>query len=249
MLSTSLKVPTEAIKVPPEWIPDPVIFDNYASLITSPILPFPAFILNSVKIAAIVVVGRVFICSLAGYAFARLEFAGRDAAFAFLLLSMMIPSMVTIFPLYLMYARVGWIDTHWPLTVPLIVANTFGTFLMRQFMMTIPNDLEDSAIVDGATRFGVYWRIMLPLSKPVLATLGIFTFMNTWNNFFQPLIFLNRTNKFTLTVGLAFFNDQFSTQYTRLMAAAVVSLIPILTVYTFAQRYFTRGIALTGLKG
>jgi multiple sugar transport system permease protein len=135
------------------------------------------------------------------------------------------------------------------LTVPQIVANTFGTFLMRQFLMTIPKDLEDAAIVDGSGHFGVFWHIMLPLSKPVLATLGIFTFMSTWNNFFAPLIFLNRTQKFTLPLGLAFFNSQYSTQYTKLMAGVVVSLIPILIVYTFAQKYFTRGIALTGLKG
>lgn len=249
MLSTSFKLPTEAIKVPPEWIPSPFIIDNYVLLFTSPILPFPSFIINSVKIAVVVVVGRLFFCSLAGFGFARLEFPGRDTAFALMLAALMIPNMVTIFPLYLMYARIHWIDTHWPLMVPMIIANTFGTFLMRQFMMTIPKDLEDSAIVDGANYFVVFWRIMLPLSKPVLATLAIFTFMNTWNDFFLPLIFLNTTSNFTLPVGLAFFNDEFSTQYTRLMAGVVVSLIPILAVYTFSQRYFTRGIALTGLKG
>jgi len=249
MISTSFKLPTEAIKVPPEWIPSPFVLDNYASLFTSPILPFTSFVLNSIKIAAIVVVGRLFFCSLAGYGFARLEFPGRDTAFTILLTSMMIPSMVTIFPLYLMYSRIGWIDTHWPLTVPMILANTFGTFLMRQFMMTIPKELEDAAIVDGANHFGVFWRIMLPLCQPVLATLAIFTFMNTWNDFFHPLIFLNNTSRFTLPVGLAFFNSEFSTEYTRLMAGVVVSLIPILTVYTFCQRYFTRGIALTGLQG
>jgi multiple sugar transport system permease protein len=249
MISTSFKVPTEAIKVPPEWIPRPAIIDNYVSLFTSDILPFPNFILNSIKVAVLVVVGRLFICSLAGYGFARLSFPGRDGALAFLIGSMMIPGMVTIFPLYFMYARMQWLDTHWPLIVPQIVANTFGTFLMRQFLMTIPKDLEDAAIIDGSSHFGVFWNIMLPLSKPVLATLGIFTFMSSWNNFFAPLIFLNRTQKFTLPLGLAFFNNSFSTQYTKLMAGVVLSLIPILIVYTFAQKYFTRGIALTGLKG
>lgn len=249
MVSTSFKEPTEAIKVPPEWIPAPFILDNYISLFTSGILPFPWFIFNSVKIAVLVVVGRLFICALGGYGFARLNFPGRDAAFAMLLASLMIPPMVTVFPLYFGYAKIGWIDTHWPLIIPPIVANTFGTFLMRQFFLTIPQDLEDAAIVDGASHFWIFWRVMLPLSGPVLATLGIFTFMNTWNNFFDPLIYLNRTEKFTLPVGLAFFNDEFSTQYTKLMAGVVISLIPMLIVYSFAQKYFTRGITLTGIRG
>lgn len=249
MLSTSFKLPSEAIKVPPEWIPNPIIFDNYIELFTNSFLPFPRFVLNSLKIAVLVVLGRLFICSLGGYGFARLEFPGRDAAFGVLLASLMIPSMVMIFPLYFAYTKIGWIDTHWPLIIPPIVANTFGTFLMRQFFMTIPKDLEDAAVVDGASHFSIYWRIMLPLSGPVLATLAIFTFMNSWNDFFDPLLFLNRTENFTLTVGLAFFNDEFSTQYTKLMAGVVLSLLPMLAVYMFAQKYFTRGITLTGIRG
>jgi ABC-type glycerol-3-phosphate transport system permease component len=165
-----------------------------------------------------------------------------------LLGALMIPSMVTVFPLYFAYARIGWIDTHWPLIIPPVVANTFGTFLMRQFFLTIPKDLEDAAIVDGASHFSIFWRIMLPLAGPVLATLTIFTFMSSWNDFFDPLIFLNRTENFTLTVGLAFFNNQDGAQYTRLMAGVVISLLPMLLVYSFAQKYFTRGIALTGLQ-
>ncbi len=249
MLSTSFKEPTEAITVPPEWIPDPFILDNYIALFQNTILPFPLFIVNSIKISVLVVVGRLFICALGGYGFARLSFPGRDAAFAMLLASLMIPGMVTIFPLYFAYAEIGWIDTHWPLIIPPIVANTFGTFLMRQFFMTIPQDLEDAAIMDGASQFGIFWRIMMPLAGPALATLAIFTFMNTWNDFFNPLIFLNRTEKFTLPVGLAFFNDEFSTQYTKLMAGVVLSLIPMMVVYSFAQKYFTRGITLTGIRG
>lgn len=248
MISTSFKLPTEAMRFPPQWIPDPFTLENYVALFTSPFLRFPLFIWNSAKIAVLVVVGRLLICSLGGYGFARLNFPGKDAAFAMLLGALMIPSMVTIFPLYFAYARIGWIDTHWPLIIPPIVANTFGTFLMRQFFLTIPKDLEDAAIVDGASHFGIFWRIMLPLAGPVLATLTIFTFMSSWNDFFDPLIFLNRTENFTLTVGLAFFNNQDGAQYTRLMAGVVISLLPMLLVYSFAQKYFTRGIALTGLQ-
>lgn len=249
MVSTSFKLPAEAIKVPPEWIPDPVTWENYASLFNSPFLPFPLFVWNSLKITVLVVIGRLFICALGGYGFARLDFPGRDAAFALLLASLMIPGMVMVFPLYFTYARIGWIDTHWPLIVPQIIANTFGTFLMRQFFMTVPQELEDAAIVDGASHFWIFLRVMLPLAGPVLATLAIFTFMGSWNDFFDPLIYLNSTDKFTLTVGLAFFNSSFATQYTRLMAGVVLALIPILIVYIFAQKYFTRGITLTGIRG
>ncbi|MEZ4865500.1 MAG: carbohydrate ABC transporter permease [Caldilineaceae bacterium] len=249
MLSTSFKLPSEAITVPPEWIPHPFTGENYTALFTSSFLSFPRFIFNSLKIAVLVVIGRLLICALGGYGFARLDFPGRDAAFTLLLASLMIPGMVMVFPLYFAYAKIGWIDTHWPLIIPPIVANTFGTFLLRQFFMTIPKDLEDAAVVDGASHLWIFWRIMLPLSGPVLATLAIFTFMGSWNDFFDPLIYLNRTDNFTLTVGLAFFNDSAATQHTRLMAGVVISLIPMLAVYAFAQKYFTRGITLTGIRG
>lgn len=249
MLSTSFKEPSEAITLPPRWIPSPIIFDNYTSLFTDTLLPFPRFFFNSLKITSLVVIGRLFICSLGAYGFARLEFPGRDAAFALLLGSLMVPEVVQVIPLYTAYARIGWIDTHWPLIIPPIVANTFGTFLLRQFFLTIPKDLEEAAVIDGANHFNIYWRIMLPLAKPALATLAIFTFMGTWNDFFNPLIFLNTTPMFTLTVGLAFFQGQAATDYTRLMAGVMLSVVPILVVYSMAQKYFTQGVVLSGIKG
>ena len=230
MVSTSFKLPAEAITLPPRWIPSPFTFDNYTKLFTSERLPFPLFFLNSMKIALLVVVGRLFICSLGAYGFARLEFPGRDQAFALLLASLMVPEIVQIIPLYTAYAQIGWIDTHWPLIIPPIVANTFGTFLLRQFFLSIPKDLEEAALIDGANHFDIYWRIMLPLAKPALATLAIFTFMGSWNDFLHPLIFLNSTQNFTLTVGLAFFQGQAGTEYTRLMAGVVFSVLPILLV-------------------
>jgi multiple sugar transport system permease protein len=249
MVSTSFKLPAEAITLPPRWIPAPVTFENYVKLVTSDLLPFPVFFLNSLKITLLVVVGRLFVCSLGAYGFARLEFPGRDAAFAVLLASLMVPDIVQIIPLYIAYAQIGWIDTHWPLIIPPIVANTFGTFLLRQFFMAIPKDLEEAALIDGANHFDIYWRIMLPLAKPALATLAIFTFMGTWNDFLHPLIYLNSTQNFTLTVGLAFFQGQAGTDYTRLMAGVVTSVIPILIVYAAAQQHFTRGVILSGVKG
>ena len=249
MVSTSFKLPAEAITLPPRWIPAPFTLENYTKLFTSELLPFPLFFLNSLKITSLVVVGRLFVCSLGAYGFARLEFPGRDTAFALLLASLMVPEIVQIIPLYVAYAQIGWIDTHWPLIVPPIVANTFGTFLLRQFFMSIPKDLEEAALIDGANHFDIYWRIMLPLAKPALATLAIFTFMGSWNDFLHPLIFLNSTQNFTLTVGLAFFQGQAGTDYTRLMAGVVVSVLPILIVYAVAQQHFTRGVVLSGVKG
>jgi multiple sugar transport system permease protein len=249
MLSTSFKEPTEAITLPPSWIPSPFILENYTGLFSDSLLPFPLFFLNSLKITSLVVVGRLIVCSLGAYGFARLTFPGRDAAFAVLLGSLMVPEVVQVIPLYTAYAKIGWIDTHWPLIIPPIVANTFGTFLLRQFFLTIPKDLEEAAVIDGANHFNIYWKIMLPLAKPALATLAIFTFMGTWNDFFNPLIFLNTTPKFTLTVGLAFFQGQSATDYTRLMAGVMLSVIPILIVYSMAQKYFTQGVVLSGIKG
>lgn len=249
MLSTSFKVPGDAVVVPPEWLPDPFIVDNYVGLTQLKFIPFGTFVVNSTYIAALVVVGRLFICSLAGYAFARFDFPEKDLVFGILLASMMIPGMVAMIPLYIGYKNIGWLDTHLPLIIPPIIANTFGTFLLRQFFMTIPVELEEAARIDGSSSFGIYWRIMLPLSKPALATLAIFTLMNTWNDFFHPFIYLSKTDKFTLPVGLASFQSEFGTEYTLLMAGAVVAVIPILVVYVSAQRYFVEGIALTGIKG
>jgi multiple sugar transport system permease protein len=252
MISTSLKEPSEAL-VPPDslaaWIPHPVVLDNYTTLFTSDLLPFAAFFLNSFKITLIVVVGRLLLSALAGYAFATMEFVGRDQAFALLMASLMVPAIVTIFPIYVAYAQIGWLDTHWPLIVPPMLASAFGTFLLRQYFMTVPRELGEAAVMDGAGQLTIFARIYLPLAGPVMATLAIFTFQATWNDFFDALIFLNKTPNFTVPMGLAFFNSSYGREYTRLMAGSCLSMIPILVVYAFAQKYFTRGISLTGLKG
>lgn len=251
MLSTSLKLPTDAITLPPQLIPPTFTADNYKYLFTNGILPFQNFLFNSAYIAVLVVVGRVFVCALGAYGFARLSFRGRNFAFALLLASLMIPDMMAIIPLYAAYTRVGLINTHFPLIVPPIVANTFGTFLLRQFFLTIPKEYEEAALLDGASHFTIFWRIMLPLAKPALATLAVFTFIGTWNDFFNPLVYLSDVNRFTLPVGLAFFqgSEASNPQFTLLMAGTMLAVIPVLVVYALAQRYFTRGISVTGLKG
>ncbi len=249
MVSTSFKLPTEATVLPPEWIPSPFTWDSYRGLFDNQILPFGRFIFNSVYIAVLVVIGRLIACALAGYGFARLEFPGRDIAFGMLLASLMIPDMLAVIPLYSAYARIGWIDTHWPLIIPPIVANTFGTFLLRQFFKTIPKDYEEAALIDGASHWEIFWRIMVPLAKPALATVGVLTFISSWNDFFLPLVFLTSIEKFTLPVGLAFYQGELSTDYTSLMAGSVLAIVPTLVLYGLAQRYFTQGVVLTGVKG
>lgn len=246
MLSTSFKLPTEAVVLPPEWIPKPFVFANYTYLFDNGVLPFGRFFLNSSYIAVLVVIGRLFVCSLGAYGFARLSFPGKNAAFVMLLASLMIPDMLTVIPLFSAYTKLGLIDTHFPLIVPAIVANTFGTFLMRQFFMSIPKEFEEAALLDGASHLRIFLTIMLPLSKPALATLAVFTFMSSWNDFFNPLIYLTDVNKFTLPAGLAFFQGENSNQYTQLMAGTMLSVVPTLVLFIIAQRYFMRGISLGG---
>lgn len=249
MLSTSLKLPSEAVVLPPQWIPSPATLENYKGLFTNPILPFVKFVFNSVYIAILVVAGRLIVCALGAYGFARLTFPGRDLAFAMLLGSLMIPEMLLVIPLYSAYARIGWIDTHLPLIIAPIVANTFGTFLLRQFFMTIPREYEDAAILDGASHLRIFWDIMLPLAKPALATVAVLTFIGSWNDFVNPLIYLNNLDQFTLPAGLAFYQGDTSTDYPSLMAGAMIAVIPTLLIYAAAQRYFTQGVVLTGVKG
>jgi multiple sugar transport system permease protein len=212
-------------------------------------MPFGWFTFNSFKLAILGVVGQLLSCSLAAYAFARIRFPGRETAFLIWLACLMIPYQVTVIPQYLLFRSFGWLDTHYPLFVPYFFGGAFGTFLLRQFFMTIPSELEDAATIDGCSRFGIYWRIFLPLSRPALATLGVFVFMAQWNNLLGPVIYLSTYEKMTLTVGLAFFRGQYYTQWALLMAGAVISVIPIMALYAVAQQYFVRGVVLSGLKG
>jgi multiple sugar transport system permease protein len=246
MLSTSLKEPGAVFTFPPQWIPKPVMWENYVRAWKA--VPFGRFYLNSIFVAVCVTFGQVFTSSLAAYAFARLHFPGRDKLFLCYLATMMIPGSVTMIPVFILLKTIGWIDTYWALIVPGIFS-AYGTFMLRQFFMGLPKDLEDAAKIDGCSLFGIYYRVILPLSLPALATLTTFTFMGSWNSFMWPLIVINSMEKKTLPIGLASFQGLYTTDWTLLMAGSIIVLLPVLIVFIFNQRFFVKGIQLGAVKG
>jgi multiple sugar transport system permease protein len=247
MISTSLKTNEAVFAVPPEWLPRPPQWSNYAEVFR--IVPFALFGLNSFKIASLSTLGTLVSCSMAAFAFARLRFPGRGLLFAVLLSVLMVPSQVTLIPVYYVMAQLGWINTHYPLIVPAWFGNAFGIFLLRQFFLTLPQELMDAAKIDGCTPYGVYARIWLPLAKPALVTLAILSFIGTWNDFLSPLIYLNDQSMMTLPVGLASFQGLHYSDWGPLMAGAFMACIPMIVLFVAGQRYFVRGIVLSGLKG
>ena len=247
MVASSFKTEFEALQSPPTWWPQEPTLEFYRNLFTQQ--PFGLFFWNSGKIAFLSVGGQLITSSLAAFAFARLPFRGKNAIFAFVLATMMVPYAVTVIPLYIVMHRIGWVNTHLPLIVPAMLGSAYGTFLLRQFMLSLPTELEDAARIDGCSSLGIYLRIALPLMKPALATLGVFAFMASWNEFFGPFIFLDRKHLFTVQLGTALARQQWHTSWPQLMAGSVVVTLPVLVVFLFLQRYFVRGIALTGIKG
>lgn len=247
MLSTSLKNLATAQVYPPRWIPDPPLWSNYHDVMTK--VPFGLFIYNSFKITVLGVIGQVLTCSTAAYALARLHFWGRNALFLILLATLMIPYQVVMIPQFLIFKSLGWVNTHLALIVPFWLGGAFGTFLLRQFFLSLPDELADAARVDGCNPFQTYWRIYMPLTKPALATLAVFTFMGRWNDLLGPLIYLNRPEMMTVTAGLSYFQGQYYADMPLLMAGSVISLIPTLVLFALTQRYFVQGVVLSGLKG
>jgi len=245
MVLTSFKDLPEILVYPPSWLPKRASLDNYVNAMQA--APFGRYYFNSLFVAITVTIGQVITCSMAAYAFARLQFRGRDVLFYIFLGTMMIPGQVTMIPSFMMLYWLGWVDSYAALIVPGL-ASAFGTFLLRQFFLTIPRDLEDAASIDGATKFGVLWRIILPLSKPALATLAVFTFMGVFNDFLWALVVVNSEEMRTVQLGLAIFRDRYQTDWGQLMAASVVATLPILIVFFVAQKYFIQGITLSGLK-
>ena len=247
-LSTSLKPLTELFSVPVKWFSRPFAWSNFVEGWT--IRPFHLFLKNTVFITFLTTLGNLFSSSLVAYGFARLRFPGRDVLFVILLSTMMIPSQVTIVPLFLFYNKIGWLDTYLPLIVPSFFAvHPFYVFLLRQFMLGIPHELEEAAKMDGCSAFGIYRQIVLPLCKPALATVAIFSFVNTWNDFFDPLIFLNSESRKTLTLGLVMFRGIYDQEWHLLMAVTVLVALPCIIVFLLAQRHFIEGITITGMKG
>lgn len=245
MVLTSLKDLGEILLYPPKWLPSKLEVDNYLNAFAA--APFGRFYLNSIFVAAAVTAGQLITCTMAAFAFARLQFRGREPLFMLFLGTMMIPGQVTMIPSFMLLYWLGWIDTYYALIVPGL-ASAFGTFLLRQFFLTIPRELEDAAYIDGCSRSAVLWRIILPLSKPALATLAVFTFMGVFNDFLWALIVTNSEEMRTVQLGLAVFRDRYTTEWDKLMAASVTATIPILLVFFFAQKYFIQGITLSGLK-
>lgn len=246
MLSTSLKTQYDAVKIPPVWIPDPPQWENYVKLFTEQ--PMFQFMLNTIKIVFFVVLGQLFFSSLAAYSFARISFKGRNVVFFLYIATLMVPGQVTMIPTYLMFAKAGLTDNHLALILPAFFS-AFGVFLLRQFFMSLPRELEEAAEIDGCNPFMTYWRIMLPLVVPAMLTLGVFTLMNTWNDYMGPLIYLSSPEKYTMTLGIAYFKGVYTTQWNLVMAGSIVSVMPILIAYLCAQKYFIEGIAFSGVKG
>ncbi len=250
MVTTSLKEPGSIFSYQrpwwQDWIPTQFVWQNYVKAWVA--VPFARFYLNSLFVSTCVTAGQVTTSALAAYAFARLEFPARDKIFFGYLATMMVPGAVTMIPVFILLRYLGWIDTYKAVILPGIFT-AYGTFLLRQFFLTLPKDLEDAAKIDGCSYFGIFWRIILPLSKPALATLTTFTFMGSWLNFMWPLIVLNTHNLFTLPVGLSYFQSLHNTDWALLMAGSLMMILPILIVFLINQRYFVEGIKLTGIKG
>ena len=248
LVSSSLKSPAQLWVFPPQWIPNPVKWSNYREALTT--LPFHIYFKNTILIVTFTLFGVLGSSSLSAYGFARLRFPGRDAIFMILLSTMMLPGVVLMIPQFVMFRNLGWIDTFKPLIIPhYFGGGAFNVFLLRQFFRSLPEELSDAARIDGCGEFKIYYRIILPLAKPALATIGIFTFMGTWNDFMGPLIYLNSPEKRTLALGLASFRSLYATHWNLLMAASTVMVIPIIVLFFGAQRHFVQGIVLTGLKG
>jgi multiple sugar transport system permease protein len=245
MISTSFKSGGGIFAYPPQWIPQDPTLEWYRQLFRD--VDFLLHFKNSLVVSVATTLFNLFFCSLAGYAFAKLRFVGRDKLFTLLMATLMIPGQITMIPVFLFLKRLGLLNTYWGLILPASVG-IFGIFLIRQFMMTIPDDLIEASKIDGCSEFRIYWNVILPLCKPVLATLGIFTFMGSWNDFLWPLIVMVGEDRYTLPVALANLNGQHATKFGLLMAGAVVVVVPVVMLFVVAQKYVIRGIATTGLK-
>ena len=246
MISTAFKESSAAFDYPPSWIPSPVSLENFREVWT--IVPFGRYLFNSLFVALCITIGEVLTSALAAYAFARLRFPGRDSLFLMYLATMMIPGQVTIIPNFILMRWFGWIDTYQGLIIP-TAFTAFGTFLLRQYFLSIPRELEEAARVDGASYFEVWWRIIMPLASPAIATLAVFSFMGAWNSFLWPYIMINTTEMRTITVALRAFQTDYGTEWGLMMAGSLIAVVPMLIIFLSAQRYFVRGIATTGFGG
>lgn len=245
-ISTSLSDLGNVFQWPIQWIPNPVRWDNYVQAMQ--IQPFGLYFLNTAFITVATVIGQLLSSSLVAFAFARLRWQGRDKLFILILATMMLPSQVTMIPQFVLFTRLNWINTFLPLIVPAYFGSPFFIFLLRQFFMTIPLELDDAARIDGASVFQIYRQIILPLSTPALAAVAIFQFQSAWNAFLEPLIYLHSSSKWVLSLGLRNFVGEYIQWWNLMMAASVVVMLPVLVLFFLGQRYFIQGVVFTGLK-
>jgi multiple sugar transport system permease protein len=253
-LMSSLKTPADLFRFPPTWIPESFQWVNYINVFGISRIPVTTWAWNSLIVVVLGTSGTVITASLVAYSFARFDYRGRDFLFMVTLATMMIPAQVTLIPQFVLFHRLGWINTLLPLWVPLWFGGSgFAIFLMRQFFLSLPRDLDEAALIDGASYFRIFWSILLPLCKPVLATLGIIMIISLWSDFMGPLIYLNSPEKFTVAVGLQFFNTVPDVggepMQHMLMAACILSMLPIIVIFFLGQRFFVQGIVMSGIKG
>jgi multiple sugar transport system permease protein len=247
MLMTSLKAPVELMKWPPGWFPDTFRWQNYEEAVTY--IPFFRYVGNTMVITLGSIVGVLISCPMVAYGFSHINWPGRDVLFVVMLMTIMIPFPVTMLPLYVLFARIGWINTYLPLVLPLFFGVPFYIFLLRQFFMTIPGELTDAARIDGASEPRIYLQLILPLTKPALATVVLFQFLSSWSDFLGPLLYLRDSDMFTIAVGLQMFHSEHDTEFHLLMAASTALTVPIIVIFYLVQRTFIQGITLTGLQG
>ena len=248
MIRSSLMDMSQIFTMPPIWIPKPIKFSNYKEALT--MLPFGRYFLNTLFVVVFTVLGTVITSSLCAYSFSRIEWKGRDTVFGILLTAMMIPFAVTLIPTFIGWQKLGVVNSYAPLIVPAwFGGGVFNVFLLRQFFRTIPKELDEAARIDGAGHFTIYSKIIMPLSKPSLIVVSLFSFMGSWNDFLGPLVYLNDGDKFTLSLGLMQFQGMYSAQWQYMMAAATVVLIPIVIIFFIGQKYFIEGISMSGMKG
>lgn len=247
MLSTSLKSNLQLFKYPPVWVPKPLEWKNYVDAVTT--ISFFTYLKNTLIVSICATLGVIISCPIVAYSLARINWRGRNVLFLITIAVMMIPGQVTMVPLFIVFTKLNMVGTFLPLILPSFFGAPFFIFLMRQFFRQLPKSLEDAARIDGCSEFQIYLRIMLPLCQPALLTIGLFQFMNSWNEFLGPLIYLNNDKKYTLQLGLQQFKQAYNTEWNLLMAASVLIALPIIILYFFVQRSFIQGITFGGVKG
>jgi ABC-type glycerol-3-phosphate transport system permease component len=245
-ISTSFKAPAEVFLFPPQWIPTVWHPENYLEATTK--IPFFRYAWNTTFITGMAIIGKVISITLVAFAFARLRWWGRDVMFIVMLATMMLPPHITLIPQFILFSKLGWINTYLPLIVPDFFGGPWLTFLVRQYFMTLPRELDAAARIDGCSSWGVYWRIILPLAKPAILIIIIFVFNGVWNEFLTPLIYIHSPEKYTLALGLRFFQGEASNDWHLLMAASLLTMLPVIVLFFSAQKYFMQGIVFTGVK-